>query len=206
MQPKINYQKILEKNLAKFQTMEEKPRLLLHACCAPCSSYTLEYLSPYFREICVFFYNPNISPAEEYEYRLMELNRMVDRVSYPCKVSVLPGVYDPEEFTAMAKGLEAVPEGGSRCYKCYTMRLQKTGETARQGGFDYFTTTLSISPYKNAAWLNEIGIRIGAELGISYLESDFKKNGGYARSIVLSKEYGLYRQNWCGCVYSQTVK
>ena len=203
MQPKINYQKILEKNLAEFQTRERKPRLLLHACCAPCSSYTLEYLAPYFREISGFFYNPNIAPAAEYEYRLAELNRMVERVSYPCTVSVLPGVYDPERFTAMAAGLEEVPEGGTRCFNCYTMRLQKTAETAAQGGYDYFTTTLSISPHKNAAWLNEIGIRFGEQMGVPYLESDFKKNGGYARSIVLSREYGLYRQNWCGCIYSK---
>ena len=203
MQQKIQYHKILEKHLVEFLTMETKPSLLLHACCAPCASYTLEYLSPYFREICVYFYNPNITPTEEYEYRLAELNRMVETVSYPNKVTVLPGIYDPERFTAMAVGLEEVPEGGSRCYKCYDLRLRKTGETALTGGFDYFTTTLSISPYKNAVWLNEIGTRIGEELGVAYLQSDFKKNGGYARSIVLSKEYGLYRQNWCGCVYSE---
>ncbi|MBE6569593.1 MAG: epoxyqueuosine reductase QueH [Ruminococcaceae bacterium] len=203
MQQKINYQKILEKKLAEFEAMAVKPRLLLHACCAPCSSYTLEYLSPYFREISVFFYNPNITPTEEYNYRLAELQRMMENVQYGCPVTVLPGIYDPERFTAMARGMESLPEGGGRCYKCYDLRLRETGRTAAESGFDWFTTTLSISPYKNAAWLNEIGTRIGEELGVPYLQSDFKKNGGYARSIVLSKEYGLYRQNWCGCVYSR---
>jgi len=203
MQTKINYQKILEKNLAVFDAMPVKPRLLLHACCAPCSSYTLEYLAPHFREICVFFYNPNTTPREEYDFRLAELVRLIDAADYPTKVTVLPGRYEPERFAALAAGLENHPEGGMRCQKCYALRLQEAGRMAAEGKFDYFTTTLSISPHKNAQLLNHIGTKIAVEIDIPYLESDFKKNGGYARSIVLSRQYGLYRQNWCGCHYSR---
>lgn len=203
MENRVDYGKILEKTLAEIDTRGTKPTLLLHACCAPCSSYTLEYLSPHFRQIDVFFYNPNISPASEYETRLAELERLTREAPYGCPVTVIGGRYEPERFYDMARGLEELPEGGRRCYLCYEMRLQETAKVARDGGYDYFTTTLSISPYKNAAWLNEIGARTAAEIGGVYLTSDFKKRGGYQRSIVLSREYGLYRQDFCGCVYSK---
>lgn len=203
MENRMDYGKILEKTLAAIDLRTEKPTLLLHACCAPCSSYTLEYLSPHFRQIDVFFCNPNISPAAEYETRLAELKRLTDRVPYGCPVLVIAGAYEPEKFYRMARGLEELPEGGRRCYLCYEMRLFETAELAEKGGYDYFTTTLSISPYKNAVWLNEIGERAAAETGSVYLTSDFKKHGGYQRSIVLSREYGLYRQDFCGCIYSK---
>ncbi len=200
---RVDYGKILEKTLAEIGVRETKPTLLLHACCAPCSSYTLEYLSPYFRQIDVFFYNPNISPASEYETRLAELKRLTREVSYGCPITVIDGRYEPERFYEMARGLENLPEGDRRCYLCYEMRLTETARLARDGGYDYFTTTLSISPYKNAVWLNEIGTQAAAEIGGVYLTSDFKKRGGYQRSIVLSREYGLYRQDFCGCVFSK---
>lgn len=197
-----DYRKMMEKTLEEADAREIRPSLLLHACCAPCSSYTLEYLSPHFREISVFFYNPNIAPAAEYETRLAELRRLVDTVRYACPVTVTAGRYDPERFFAMARGMENLPEGGERCRLCYAMRLRETAMVAASGGYDYFTTTLSISPYKNAVWLNELGAQAASELGCVYLTSDFKKHGGYQRSIALSREYGLYRQDFCGCVYS----
>ncbi len=202
MTNRVDYGKILEKTLAEIDTRAEKPTLLLHACCAPCSSYTLAYLSPHFREIDVLFYNPNISPEPEYALRLAELTHLVERVSYGCPITVIAGTYEPERFYAMARGMEELPEGGARCRLCYEMRLRETARMARDGGYDYFTTTLSISPYKNAVWLNEIGAQTAAETGGVYLTSDFKKRGGYQRSIALSREYGLYRQDFCGCVYS----
>lgn len=182
---------------------EDKPSLLLHACCAPCSSYTLEYLSPFFSRIAVLFYNPNISPAEEYALRLEELRRMVETVSYACPVTVCESRYDPARFREAVRGMESLAEGGERCRVCYAMRLEEAARFASEGAYDYFTTTLSISPYKNAAWLNTIGKAAGEKAGVPYLVSDFKKNGGYARSIVLSRELGLYRQDFCGCVYSR---
>ncbi len=198
---KRKYAKEMERTFATFG--DEKPTLLLHACCAPCSSWSLEVLSPHFRKIDIWFYNPNITPAAEYALRLAELKRLVDTVRYPCPVTVLDVPYDPAVFFAMAKGMENLPEGGERCWNCYEQRLRSTAEKAKSGGYDWFTTTLSISPYKNAHWLNAIGVRLGEGFGVPYLISDFKKNGGYARSIVLSEEYGLYRQNWCGCIYSK---
>ncbi|MBQ8401896.1 MAG: epoxyqueuosine reductase QueH [Clostridia bacterium] len=195
------YTKETERIFAGFGT--EKPTLLLHACCAPCSSYSLEFLAPHFRKIDIWFYNPNITPAAEYGLRLAELKRLVETVRYPCPVEVLDVPYDPSVFFTMAKGMEHLPEGGERCRNCYEQRLRSAAETAKTGGYDWFTTTLSISPYKNAHWLNAIGIRLGEETGVPYLISDFKKNGGYARSIALSAQYGLYRQDWCGCVYSR---
>ena len=198
---KKKYVKEMDRIFAGFG--EEKPVLLLHASCAPCSSYSLEALSPHFRRIDIWFYNPNITPAAEYTLRLDELKRLVASVRYDCPVTVLDTPYDPERFFSMAKGMETLPEGGKRCFACYEQRLRSTAEAAKTGGYDWFTTTLSISPHKNAHWLNGIGIRLGEEFGVPYLVSDFKKNGGYARSIALSEEYGLYRQNWCGCVYSR---
>ena len=177
------------------------PRLLLHSCCAPCSSYVLEYLSEYF-SITVFYYNPNIYPPEEFGKRVEEQERLIRELPAKHPVSFLEGPYEPERFYEMAKGLEQIPEGGERCFRCYRLRLLETAQMARAGDFDYFTTTLSISPLKNAQKLNEIGARLAEEYGVPYLFSDFKKRNGYKRSTELSAEYGLYRQDYCGCVYS----
>ena len=177
------------------------PRLLLHSCCAPCSSYVLEYLSEYF-SITVFYYNPNIYPPEEFGKRVEEQERLIRELPAKHPVSFLEGPYEPERFYEMAKGLEQIPEGGERCFRCYRLRLLETAQMARAGGCDYFTTTLSISPLKNAQKLNEIGARLAEEYGVPYLFSDFKKRNGYKRSTELSAEYGLYRQDYCGCVYS----
>lgn len=200
-----NYQIILDKTIEKHQKAEERPRLLLHACCAPCSSYVLEYLCKYF-DITLFFYNPNISPRDEYDMRLSELRRLVSDMGLGDSVTVIDSDYTPELFYKIAKGLEDAPEGGERCRRCYEMRLRKTAEAAKAGGFDYFTTTLSISPHKNAEWLNSIGAELSQELGVDYLFSDFKKRGGYLRSCQLSEEYGLYRQDFCGCIYSKMAR
>ena len=197
----MNYQKELDKLLAQLEKEERVPSLLLHSCCAPCSSYVLEYLSQYFN-ITVFYYNPNIFPESEYTKRILEQQILIGqmRVKYP--VSFIAGSYDKDRFYEMAKGLEHVKEGGERCLKCYELRLRESAWIAKSGGFDYFTTTLSISPMKNAARLNEIGLRLQEEYGVNYLISDFKKKNGYKRSIELSKEYGLYRQDYCGCEFS----
>ena len=197
----MNYQKELDKLLAQLQKEERVPSLLLHSCCAPCSSYVLEYLGQYFN-ITVFYYNPNIFPESEYTKRILEQQTLIGqmRVKYP--VSFIAGSYDKDRFYEMAKGLEHVKEGGERCLKCYELRLRESAWIAKSGGFDYFTTTLSISPMKNAARLNEIGLRLQEEYGVNYLISDFKKKNGYKRSIELSKEYGLYRQDYCGCEFS----
>ena len=183
----------------------ERPTLLLHACCAPCSSYVLEYLAEHFH-ITLFFFNPNIAPEEEYRARLDELYRLVREMGLEGDVSILEGNYTPDRFTALAEGLEALPEGGTRCSLCYRLRLAETARVAAEGGFDYFCTTLSISPYKNAAWLNEIGQDEGARHGVRHLVSDFKKKNGYKRSCELSEQYGLYRQDYCGCVYSKEAR
>ena len=197
----MNYQKELDKLLAQLEKEERVPSLLLHSCCAPCSSYVLEYLGQYFN-ITVFYYNPNIFPESEYTKRILEQQTLIGqlRVKYP--VSFIAGSYDKDRFYEMAKGLEHVKEGGERCMKCYELRLRESAWIAKSGGFDYFTTTLSISPMKNAARLNEIGLRLQEEYGVNYLISDFKKKNGYKRSIELSKEYGLYRQDYCGCEFS----
>lgn len=197
----MNYQKELEKLILKLQKEEKVPRLLLHSCCAPCSSYVLEYLSEYF-EITVLYYNPNIFPEGEYSKRIVEQQTLIHdmRVKHP--ISFVAGNYDREKFFAMAKGLEREREGGERCFGCYRLRMEETAKLAKEGEFDYFTTTLSISPMKNAEKLNEIGNEIGKEYGVAYLQSDFKKKNGYKRSIELSKEYGLYRQDYCGCEFS----
>ncbi len=202
---KQNYQLLLEEILEKECRGEKRPTLLLHACCAPCSSYVLEYLSEYF-DITLFFYNPNIAPEEEYRFREAELCRLVREMGLSDRVKLLSGRYDPEEFVSIAKGLEDLPEGGSRCAACYRLRLRESARVAAEGGFDYYTTTLSISPYKNAEWLNVIGTEEGEAAGIRYLPSDFKKKNGYRRSCELSSEYGLYRQDYCGCVYSKAAK
>ena len=198
---KINYQKELDKVIEVLQRQGRVPRLLLHSCCAPCSSYVLEYLSRYF-EITVFYYNPNIYPPEEFGKRVEEQKRLIAQLPAEHPISFLDGPYEPERFYEMARGLEQVPEGGARCFKCYRLRLTETAEMARAGKYDYFTTTLSISPLKNAEKLNEIGGQLAKDYGVDYLYSDFKKRNGYKRSTELSREYGLYRQDYCGCVFS----
>ncbi len=175
---------------------------MLHACCAPCSSYVLEYLHEYF-DITLFFYNPNISLQDEHDFRFAELGRLVTEMGLDGKVSFISADYEPQRFFELARGLEALPEGGERCRKCYALRLEKTAQAARDGGFDYFTTTLSISPHKRADWLCEIGTDLADKYGVPYLVSDFKKRGGYKRSCELSAAHSLYRQSFCGCVYSK---
>ena len=197
----MNYQIVLDKELEKLKDLAVKPKLLLHVCCAPCSSYVLEYLSNYFN-ITVFYYNPNISSFEEYKKRLNEEKRFVKEYPFKEEISIIDGEYDNERFEEEIKGLENEKEGGARCFKCYRLRLSKSAKYARDNNFDYFTTTLTISPYKNANKLNEIGSELEEEYGIKYLYSDFKKKNGYKRSIELSHEYNLYRQDYCGCVYS----
>lgn len=201
MKNKENYGLILENTLRDIEASGLRPRLLLHVCCAPCSSYVLEYLAARFA-ITLYFYNPNIAPEEEHDFRYRELVRFVEECGYT-DIKIVRADYDPEEFNAIAAGLEKEPEGGARCYRCYQLRLRKAAEAAKEGQYDYFTTTLSISPHKNAQWLNQIGLALGEEYGIPYLCSDFKKKGGYQRSIVLSREHNLYRQNYCGCIYSK---
>lgn len=199
---KRNYQKELNGLLEKLEKENRVPTLLLHSCCAPCSSYCLEYLSRYFK-ITVFYYNPNIFPQEEYQKRVAEQKRLIARLPVKYPVEFLEGTYRPEDFFSMAKGLETVPEGGERCFRCYELRLLESVLLAERLGYDYVTTTLSISPLKNAQKLNEIGERLCKEKRVRYLNSDFKKRDGYKRSIELSREYGLYRQNYCGCVFSR---
>lgn len=199
---KINYQRMLDEMIAQLTRDGKTPSLLLHACCAPCSSYVLEYLSEYF-DITVLYYNPNISPREEYDKRVAELQRLIVELPAKHPVRILEGKYEPERFFEMAKGLETVPEGGERCFRCYRLRLLEAAVAASAGGYDYFTTTLSISPLKNAEKLNTIGKELSEQYGVAYLYSDFKKKNGYKRSIELSQEYHLYRQNFCGCVYSR---
>ncbi len=198
----INYQKILDKTIEQHVDKSEIPSLLLHACCAPCSSYVLEYLSQYF-SITIFYYNPNITEESEYRKRVAEEQRLISELPAKNKISFIEGRYDPERFYEMAKGKEDIPEGGARCFDCYRLRIAETADIAKEKGFDYFTTTLSISPLKNAQKLNEIGGEEAERVGIPYLFSDFKKREGYKRSIQLSAQYNLYRQNYCGCVYSK---
>lgn len=200
-----NFQQKLDKRLEEITKKQQVPNLLLHVCCAPCSSYVLEYLSNFFN-ITLFFYNPNIAPNAEFDKRVKELKRFVQEFSTKYPVSIEVGRYCPEEFLDMTKGLELEPEGGERCYRCYEQRLRQTAIKCRKEKYDYFTTTLSISPYKRADWLNEIGQRLAAEYDIVYLVSDFKKKNGYKRSIELSQEYHLYRQDYCGCIFSKAER
>ncbi|MCI6637297.1 MAG: epoxyqueuosine reductase QueH [Bilifractor sp.] len=202
MNQKINYQKKMEQVLAQLKADGRTPRLLLHSCCAPCSSYVLEYLSEFFY-ITDFYYNPNISPADEYRKRVNEMQRLIREMPMKHPVEFVEGIYDPDRFYEMAKGKEDIPEGGERCFECFEMRLREAAREAVRLHMDYFTTSLSISPLKDAQKLNEIGIRLGKEYGIPYLASDFKKKNGFRRSTELSREYNLYRQNYCGCVYSK---
>lgn len=199
---KRNYQKELDRLLEGIEKEGRTPRLFLHSCCAPCSSYVLEYLSRYF-EITVFFYNPNISPSEEYEKRVEEIRRMIGKMEFVHPVKLVEGEYDPQVFFQMAKGMEHIPEGGERCFGCYRLRMEEAARLAKEGNYDYFTTTLSISPLKNAQKINEIGEELAEIYQVSHLPSDFKKKNGYKRSIELSGEYELYRQDYCGCVFSK---
>lgn len=195
----INYQLELEKTLK--QITEQKPKLLLHVCCAPCSSYVLTYLCDYF-DITILYYNPNISPYEEYEKRLNEAKRLVKELNKD-NIHIMECEYENEKFEQIAQGLEEVPEGGIRCRKCYELRIEKTAQYAKKHNYDYFTTTLTISPLKNSQVLNQIGRELEEKYNIKYLYSDFKKKEGYKTSIILSKKYNLYRQNYCGCKYSK---
>ncbi len=199
---KVNYQKKTDEAIHRLCADKTVPNLLLHSCCAPCSSYVLEYLSRYF-DLTVFYYNPNISPAEEYEKRASELERLVSDMTFEHPVRVIRGRYDPERYYEAAKGLEDAPEGGERCRRCFRLRLDEAAKTAKELGISLFTTTLTISPLKDADLLNRIGEEAAERYGISFLPSDFKKRNGYLRSIELSKEYHLYRQNFCGCIYSK---
>ncbi len=200
---KQNYQIILNNTIEEITKNHLRPTLLLHSCCAPCSSYVLEYLSRYF-DITIFYYNPNISPKEEFLKRVNEMKRLINEMPLNQKITFIEGKYDSERFFTMSKGLENIPEGGERCFKCYHMRIEETAKAARKDGFDFFTTTLSISPHKNAQVLNEIGNNVAQKYGVNYLFSDFKKKNGYKRSCELSEIYNLYRQNYCGCVYSKS--
>lgn len=209
MANKRNYQKELDCIIEELLKEEKRPRLLLHSCCAPCSSYCLKYLAEYF-DITDYYYNPNISSQSEYDKRVKEQIRLIDEyndkyLSEPSysKISFVEGEYEPERFYEISKGLENEPERGKRCYKCYELRMRKTAEYAQEHRYEYFTTTLSISPLKDADWLNEIGDRLEKEYGVKHLTSDFKKKGGYQESIKLSREYDLYRQDYCGCGFSK---
>ena len=197
---KINYQVKLEEIIKKEEG--KVPKLLLHSCCAPCSSYVLEYLSKYFK-ITIVYYNPNISPYDEYKKRLDEQIRLINEMKSINKISLLECSYDNEVYEEGIKGLELEPERGSRCLKCYHLRLEYTAKLAKEKGFDYFGTTLSVSPYKSSEVLNRIGEELSCVYNIPYLYSDFKKKEGYKRSIVLSHEYNLYRQDYCGCEFSK---
>ena len=199
---KKNYQRILDVTLSELASEGKRPSLLLHACCAPCGSYVIEYLSKYF-DITLLYYNPNISPVDEYERRSEELMRLVREMEGIKNVKVAVAPYTPSEFYEIAKGHETLPEGGERCFKCYRLRLEYSARYALENGFDYFTTTLSISPHKNAEVLNTIGGELTEKYGVKYLFSDFKKRNGYKRSTELSEMYGLYRQDYCGCIYSK---
>ena len=196
---KINYQRELDKLI---EGLDGTPKLLLHSCCAPCSSYCLEYLSQYF-EITVLYYDPNIFPEEEFRKRAEEQRRLISEMPFKNPVSLVIDNYDPDEFFSAVKGLEDAPEGGERCFVCYRLRLERAARYAAEHGFDYFCSTLSISPLKNAQKLNEIGAELSEIYKVKNLPNDFKKKGGYLRSIELSREYELYRQNYCGCVYSK---
>lgn len=206
MSENCNYQLKLDKILGgieKENSLSGKlPRLMLHACCAPCSSYVLEYLVKHF-EIAILYYNPNISDKLEYSKRVKELKRLLKEMPLANSVEILEGRYNPKEYFDAVKGLENMGEKSRRCYACYELRMEYTARTALEKGFDYFTTTLSISPHKNADWINEIGEDLEKQYDVHYLYADFKKRNGYKRSIELSEQYHLYRQDFCGCVYSK---
>lgn len=198
---KINYQVILDKELDKIKKEEKPPKLLLHSCCGPCSSYVLEYLSDFF-EISVLYYNPNIYPKEEFYFRSKEQEDLINKMKTKNKISFISLGHKDEDFYKKIKGFEKEKEGGKRCKKCFELRLEFTGNHAKEHSFDYFTTTLSISPHKNSQLLNQIGKEISEKVNVKYLYSDFKKKEGFKRSTILSQIYGIYRQDYCGCEYS----
>lgn len=197
----------MDAELARIKSAGTTPRLLLHACCAPCSSYVLEYLTEYF-DITVYFYNPNITDGGEWQKRADEMYKLISLMPHKNKIDIVLAEHAPERFYAFTDGLEALAEGGARCFLCYRERLFATARYMNEhvGEYDYFATTLTVSPHKNAAKLNEIGAELERELGVRYLASDFKKREGYKRSIELSREYGLYRQDFCGCEFSRSYK
>ena len=196
---KVNYDKKMQ---AQIKDLPKGTRLLLHSCCAPCSSACLERLHDFF-SVCVFYYNPNIDEREEYEKRKAEQIRLLSETGW---AEFVDCDHDAKAFAELARGLENEPERGARCYRCYALRMEKTAQKAKELGIAYFATTLTLSPLKNVEWLNQIGEEVGGRYGLTYLYSDFKKQGGYLRSIELSKEYGLYRQDFCGCKYSRKGK
>ncbi len=201
----VNFQRELDKTLEQLANAPETPRLLLHSCCAPCSSYVIEYLSDYF-EITILYYNPNIYPESEFTKRAAEQREFVNAVRTKHPVSVLIEEHRPSEFDDAVRGLESLPEGGERCLRCYALRLEETARRASALGFDYFATTLSVSPHKDAAALNRIGEETAQKYNVRHLMADFKKKNGYKRSVELSKAYGLYRQDYCGCAYSMVSR
>ena len=201
----MNFQKEMDNLILKNKENNIVPTLLLHACCAPCSSYVLEYLSDYFK-ITVFYYNPNISPESEYKYRLEEEKRLISQLNTKYPVSIIDSEYNPNTFFSAVKGLEKEVEGGERCNVCFKLRLEETAKLCKEQGFDYFATTLTISPLKNANNINAIGSDLAQKYQVNYLPSDFKKKNGYKRSTELSKQFNLYRQNFCGCVFSKVMK
>jgi len=198
----MNYQLALETIIQEIEGKEQ--RLLLHSCCGPCSSYVLEYLSGYF-DITILYYNPNIAPMEEYLRRLEEQRALLNKMGLGRQVDLIEYPYTPSEFYEAVKGDEALPEKGRRCYKCYQLRMERVAKVAVEKAYDYFTTTLSISPHKNAQWINEIGEALSQKYHIHYLYADFKKKNGYKRSLELSSQYGLYRQDYCGCIFSNAA-
>lgn len=195
----MNYDKIMEEQIKEI---EEGTALLLHACCAPCSSAVLERIANHF-QVTIFYYNPNISDEEEYKKRIQEIKKFLQQFHTKYKISLMEGNYEPDKFYEIAKGLENTPERGPRCYKCYNLRLEETAKIAAINNFEYFCTTLTLSPHKNSSWINKIGEELNSKYNTTYLYSDFKKRNGYKRSIELSKEYNLYRQDYCGCIYSK---
>ncbi len=199
---RINYQKELEKKISEFEEAHSTPELLIHSCCAPCSSYVLEYLSKYF---CItdFYYNPNIQSDSEYRRRADELKRLIEKMPLSNPVTFVEGEYDPKSYTEAIRGLEKEPEGGARCEVCFRLRLEEAAREAAKRNIEYFTTTLTISPMKDVVLLNKLGEEAAEKYGVKFLPSEFRKKGGYLRSIELSKEYDLYRQDYCGCVYSK---
>ena len=199
---KQNYQKQMDAVVASLP-QGERPRLLLQSCCGPCSSYVLEALTPFFR-VTVLYYNPNIQPRAEYDLRLENQRKIIAALPTPSAVDILECDYDGEKYDAAVKGLESEPEGGARCTVCFRLRLEETAKRASELGYDWFCTTLTVSPHKDAERLNQIGKALGERYGVPFLPSDFKKREGYKRSIQLSKEYELYRQDYCGCLFSKS--
>ena len=200
----MNYNLKMEQIIESIKKENKKPTLLLHVCCAPCSSACIERLDENFK-ITLFFYNPNITEQDEYIKRLNEVKRFVNEFKTTAKIEVIDGGYDSKIFFEMTKGLEESPEKGPRCYKCYKQRIKQTAEVCKNKNFDYFTTSLSLSPYKVVTWINEIGEEVAKEYNVNFLNCDFKKKNGYKRSIELSEKYKLYRQNYCGCIYSKQM-